>query len=166
MFVCIMRPTPNSTRVDTPLHYSALFVSSVAAPGRQDTAHLAVVRVVASAEKKPRQRRAEAASRPGDADSRPWMACGGSSGMDACRAGEHAPVGTTLLPKPVHRVWRSRRIPVTEMLAVTGERAWNTARNRRDHHAHTEAEHRRTGAVRGAVAGGAVRHTAVRGGAA
>src|SRR3546814_5473776 len=31
------------------------------------------------------------------------MACGGSSGMDACRAGEHAPAGTTLRPKPAHR---------------------------------------------------------------
>src|SRR3546814_5635779 len=53
--------------------------------------------------KKPRQRIAEAASRPGDAESRPWMACGGESGMDACRAGERPPVGTPLLPKPAHR---------------------------------------------------------------
>src|SRR3546814_17949923 len=45
---------------------------------------------------------AGAASRPGDAESRPWMACGGESGMDACRAGEHSPVGTPLLPKPAH----------------------------------------------------------------
>src|SRR3546814_5009894 len=28
------------------------------------------------------------------------MACGGESGMDACRAGEHLPVGTPLRPKP------------------------------------------------------------------
>src|SRR3546814_12075810 len=40
---------------------------------------------------KPRQRIAEAASRPGDAESRPWMACGGESDMDVCRAGEHPP---------------------------------------------------------------------------
>src|SRR3546814_11214694 len=52
--------------------------------------------------KKPWQRIAGAASRPGDAESRPWMACGGESGMDACRAGEHSPVGTPLLPKPAH----------------------------------------------------------------
>src|SRR3546814_15714477 len=38
-----------------------------------------------------------------DAESRPWMACGGESGMDACRAGEHPPLGTPLLPKPVYR---------------------------------------------------------------
>src|SRR3546814_20463692 len=31
------------------------------------------------------------------------MACGGESGMDACRAEEHAPVGTPLPPKPAHR---------------------------------------------------------------
>src|SRR3546814_18829744 len=31
------------------------------------------------------------------------MAGGGESGMDACRAGEQAPAGTTLLPKPVHK---------------------------------------------------------------
>src|SRR3546814_15992265 len=31
------------------------------------------------------------------------MACGGESGMDACRAEEHAPVGPPLLPKPAHR---------------------------------------------------------------
>src|SRR3546814_19657132 len=31
------------------------------------------------------------------------MACGGESGREACRAGEHAPAGTTLLPKPVHK---------------------------------------------------------------
>src|SRR3546814_16188074 len=49
---------------------------------------------------KPRQRIASASSRPGYAESRPWMACGGPSGLDACRAREHAPVGTTLLPKP------------------------------------------------------------------
>src|SRR3546814_5053340 len=30
------------------------------------------------------------------------MAFGGESGMDACRAGEHAPAGTPLFPKPVH----------------------------------------------------------------
>src|SRR3546814_7374137 len=30
------------------------------------------------------------------------MACGGESGMDACRAGEHPPAGTPLFPKPVH----------------------------------------------------------------
>src|SRR3546814_17019776 len=90
------------------------------------------------------------------------MACGGSSGMDACRAGEHALVGTTLLPKPVHRVWRSRRFTVTDMLAVTGERAWTTARHRREHQDHTDAETRRRGAGSGAVAGGAVRHRAVR----
>src|SRR3546814_6201621 len=30
------------------------------------------------------------------------MACGGESGMDACRAGEHPPVGAPLLPKPAH----------------------------------------------------------------
>src|SRR3546814_15095115 len=53
--------------------------------------------------KKPRQRIADAASRPGDAESRPWMACGGESGLDACRAEEHAPVGTTLCPKPAQR---------------------------------------------------------------
>src|SRR3546814_4062563 len=41
--------------------------------------------------KKPRQRIADAASRPGDAESRPWMACGGESGMDACRAEGHPP---------------------------------------------------------------------------
>src|SRR3546814_548663 len=52
---------------------------------------------------KPRQRIASAASRPGYAESRPWMACGGESGMDACRAEEHAPVGTTLCPKPALR---------------------------------------------------------------
>src|SRR3546814_17861256 len=46
------------------------------------------------------QRIADAAPRPGYAESRPWMACGGESGMDACRAGEHAPVGTPLLPQP------------------------------------------------------------------
>src|SRR3546814_18383143 len=51
----------------------------------------------------PRRRIAEAASRPGYAESRPWMACGGESGMDACRAGEHAPVGTTLFPTPAYR---------------------------------------------------------------
>src|SRR3546814_18802008 len=35
------------------------------------------------------------------------MACGGESGRDACRAGEHAPVGTTLCPEPAQRppVW-------------------------------------------------------------
>src|SRR3546814_10493157 len=62
---------------------------------------------------------------PGYADSRPWMACGGSSGMDACRAGEHAPVGTTLLPKPANRLvthgdaglGRSRRSMAADMLA-------------------------------------------------
>src|SRR3546814_4973030 len=37
---------------------------------------------------KPRQRIAEAASRPGDAESRPWMACGGESDMDVCRRSE------------------------------------------------------------------------------
>src|SRR3546814_5808533 len=31
------------------------------------------------------------------------MACGGESDMDVCRAGEHAPAGTTLLPKPVNK---------------------------------------------------------------
>src|SRR3546814_13981462 len=31
------------------------------------------------------------------------MACGGESGMDACRAEEHAPVGTTLCPKHAQR---------------------------------------------------------------
>src|SRR3546814_20024230 len=53
------------------------------------------------------------------------MACGGSSGMDACRAGEHAPVGTTLLPKPANRLvthgdaglGRSRRSMAADMLA-------------------------------------------------
>src|SRR3546814_5585054 len=35
------------------------------------------------------------------------MAGGGESGRDACRAGEHAPVGTTLCPEPAQRppVW-------------------------------------------------------------
>src|SRR3546814_8607175 len=35
------------------------------------------------------------------------MACGGESGRDACQAGEHAPVGTTLCPEPAQRppVW-------------------------------------------------------------
>src|SRR3546814_846088 len=35
------------------------------------------------------------------------MACGGESARDACRAGEHAPVGTTLCPEPAQRppVW-------------------------------------------------------------
>src|SRR3546814_21017086 len=42
------------------------------------------------------------AFRPGHAESRPWMACGGESGMDACRAEEHAPTGTTLCPKPAY----------------------------------------------------------------
>src|SRR3546814_4410262 len=51
---------------------------------------------------KPRQRIAEAASRPGVAESRPWMACGGESDMDVCRAGEHPPAGTPLLPKPAY----------------------------------------------------------------
>src|SRR3546814_2914503 len=32
----------------------------------------------------------------------PGLACGGSSGRDACRAEEHPPVGTTLCPKPAH----------------------------------------------------------------
>src|SRR3546814_90390 len=31
------------------------------------------------------------------------MACGGESGMDACRAEEHAPIGAPLLPKPARR---------------------------------------------------------------
>src|SRR3546814_4824649 len=51
---------------------------------------------------KPRQRIAEAASRPGDAESRPWMACGGESDMDVCRTGEHLPAGTPLIPKPAY----------------------------------------------------------------
>src|SRR3546814_21071199 len=37
-----------------------------------------------------------------DAESRPWMACGGESDMDVCRAGEHPPAGTPLLPKPAY----------------------------------------------------------------
>src|SRR3546814_12503264 len=51
----------------------------------------------------PRRRIAEAASRPGYGESRPWMACGGESGMDACRAGEHALVGTTLFQHLAYR---------------------------------------------------------------
>src|SRR3546814_1845753 len=30
------------------------------------------------------------------------MACGGESDMDVCRAGEHPPAGTPLLPKPAY----------------------------------------------------------------
>src|SRR5690606_26198500 len=52
--------------------------------------------------KEPRQRIAEAASRPGDAESRPWMACGGESDMDVCRAEEHPPGGTPLFPEPAY----------------------------------------------------------------
>src|SRR3546814_33383 len=37
-----------------------------------------------------------------DAESRPWMACGGESDRDVCRAWEHPPAGTPLLPKPAY----------------------------------------------------------------
>src|SRR5690606_37991631 len=109
-----------------PIRARAIHGALDATPGRQDTAHLGVAigssvgaaQVVVTSPmaldlrlpmKEPRQRIAEAAFRLGYADSRPWMACGGSSGMDACRAGEHAPVGTPLCPKPAHRPSICRR---------------------------------------------------------